>query len=266
MDVQSLEIINGTWYSPHHKMNLLGCFFLFFFTLKGFASETSSIVDHMQERIEALGEETNFVFVDLGMSETDLAMIRQFNVEAPGQYDRFGNLLLLREELPNFLRKSGRNSESLVQKITETIFSIASRVNKASNKETAWVCVRASIPNHLFDMPRWHKDGYYHSPYAGFAFKFAATLKGNPTLFYQLPQEMRAVFRSYSGDREFLSHLLNTDAIELPKFGQGAFFIVGDEDNGAAHSEPKMDGERLFFSVLPGNENEIEELRVCWQR
>jgi hypothetical protein len=239
---------------------------ILFFTLKGFANEAelSNVAKNMREKTNLLGKEKNFCFVDLGISEEDLELIQQLNITASGQYNRFGNLHLLRDELPHFLRKNCSNSEPLTQKIADIIFQIASHVQKASNKETAWICVRVSTPNPAFDMPRWHQDGYYYSPYAGFAFKFAVALKGNPTLFYQLPQEMRELFHS-SSDREFLSTLLKRDKIESPKSGLGVFFLVGDKESAAIHSEPKIDSERLFFSVLPGNENEISELKDRWQ-
>lgn len=113
-------------------------------------------------------------------------------------------------------------------------------------------------------MPRWHWDGYYYSPYSGFIFKFATVLKGNPTLFYQLPKDLRKFFEQHSDDREFLSRLLERKNIETARSGQGAFFIVGDSDKAAAHSKPKIDSERLFFSILPGNEGEINKLYARW--
>lgn len=216
--------------------------------LKGFALEPTDIVDHMREKIEMLGEESGFVFVDLAISEDDLELFRQLQINVTRQYNLFGNLDRLRDELSIFLREIGDNEESLIQKITRVIFQIASNVKEASNKEAVWVCIRASTPNHLFDVPRWHQDGYYFFPYAGFVFKFAAALKGNPTLFCSHLDE-----RGFSGQE-----------IKSPCLGQGAFFIVGDKERGAVHSEPKIDSERLFISILPGSESEIKELKARW--
>lgn len=223
----------------------------------------SDILVDLQEKIEGLGENKNFAFVNL-LSDDDLQQLNQFKIESSNSYDRFGNLQLLQEELPGFLRSLGENDEQLIQKITKIICELASYVSQASRKETSWVCVRASTPNRDYDIPRWHWDGYYYSPYSGFVFKFATVLKGNPTLFYQLPKDLRKIFKQHSDDRAFLSQLLNSENIETTKPGQGAFFIVGDNNRAAAHSEPKMDGERLFFSILPGNEDEINELNVRW--
>lgn len=222
-----------------------------------------NVVADFQEKIKNLDENNNFAFVNL-LSEDDVRLFNQFKIESSKEYDRFGNLPLLLEELPDFLRNVGTNDEQLIQKISKMIFELASYVSQASHKETAWVCVRASTPNRDFDLPRWHCDGYYYSPYSGFVFKFATVLKGSPTLFYQLPKDIREVFKQHSDDREFLSLLLDRENIETAKPGQGAFFIVGDNDQAAAHSEPKIDSERLFFSILPGNEDEINELYARW--
>lgn len=251
----------------------LGIFFIFIFSQMGFSSEysqhlvkesSSVVIEDMRKKIGNLGEDKNFTFIDLGISEEDLHLINQFKIETSDQYARFGSLHLLKDELPNFLRSIGSNNEELIQKITEIIFQIAYNVKEASNKETAWVCVRASIPNHDFDIPRWHSDGYYYAPYSGFAFKFATILKGNSTLFHQLSKDIRDVFDLHFDDREFLSNLIDVNTVESAKLGQGAFFIVGDRNRAAAHSEPKIDGERLFISVLPGNDDEINELYARW--
>lgn len=221
------------------------------------------VVADLQEKIESLDENKNFAFVNL-LSDDDVQLLNQFKIESSNTYDRFGNLQLLQEELPDFLRSIGKNDEQLIQKITKIIFEVASYVSQASHKESAWVSVRAFTPNHDFDIPRWHWDGYYYAPYSGFVFKFATVLKGNPTLFCQLPKDLREIFELHSEERKFLSQLLEGENIETAKPGQGSFFIVGDNDKAAVHSEPKMDCERLFFSVLPGNKDEIDELNTRW--
>ena len=57
---------------------------------------------------------------------------------------------------------------------------------------------------------------------------------------------------------------MDLNKAESPKKGEGVFFIVSDAKFGAVHSEPKMNENRLFFSVLIGNESEIEELDLKW--
>lgn len=232
----------------------------------------SMVIEQMQEAVENLDENKNFAFVDLGISDEDVQSMSHFKVKFSGNYDRFGKLELLHDELSEFLRSSEENDEEIIQKITANIVRIAHQVNQVAGKETAWVSVRLFTPNHDFDIPRWHQDGYFYAPYSGFVFKFATVFKGNSTLFCQLPKEVREIFQmNFDGGlqlslehREFINSLLEGCVKESPQLGDGAFFIVGDNESAAIHSEPKIDGERLFFSVLPGDDTEIDELYRRW--
>lgn len=247
---------------------------LFSFPFCGFVVETvesrSSQVEKIQAKINTLGPGTSFTYVDLGLTENELILIDQLKFdylpESTKQYDRFGNLHLLKEELPAFLRQIGNDDENVIQAVTEIISRTAGNITKAAHKESAWVCVRASTPNHDFDIPRWHMDGQYYGPYPypGMVFKFGAVLKGPPTLLYYVSQDIRDKFNANQNDRIFLSELLNVHAAESPKRGQGVLFIVADDNMGAVHSEPRMDENRLFFSVLVGDESEIHELYSRW--
>ncbi len=95
-------------------------------------------------------------------------------------------------------------------------------------------------------------------------YKFAATLVGSSTLFYNLPEGQRDLFISNFNDRAYLSELLDIGKAESAKNGEGVFFIVADRQIGAIHSEPKIQDNRLFFSILVGSENEINELYSTW--
>ena len=228
----------------------------------------------MREKISLLGSGNSFVYVDLGLTQEELNLIEKlkFDLLAPTdaavEYNRYGNLHLIKEELPNFLRKIGNNAEDVVQAITEIITRTAYQVTRAANKNSAWISVRAFTPTHEFDMPRWHWDGKFY----GFKdnvsdeiiYKFAAVLKGSPTLLYKLPSDMRGVFNSNARDRAFLSAWLDRAKAESAKKGEGIFFIVVDPLLGAIHSEPKISENRLFFSILIGDEAEINELYARW--
>lgn len=227
-----------------------------------FSSEQLTV--KMQQSIESLNKDQPFTVVDLGLSDEERAQLERFQVESTEEYGRFGNLELLSSELPVFLRELGNNDEASIHTITTIITRTASSVAEASNKETAWVCVRAFTPDPQYEMPRWHCDGYYYAPYEGFVFKFAAALKGTQTLFYKVTEEMRTVFRLNEQDREFLSRFLELTQAETAAQGEGAFFIVGDQQTAAVHSEPSIREGRLFFSVLPGNKDEINELDQRW--
>jgi hypothetical protein len=43
-------------------------------------------------------------------------------------------------------------------------------------------------------------------------------------------------------------------------------FIVGNTEKALIHSEPPMTEERIFISILPGTEKQIENLKKRWKR
>lgn len=233
-----------------------------------------NIEKEMVNQISLLGKEKSFAFVDLKLTSEELDLIDQLNFDklpegASVQYDRFGDLHLLKEELPNFLKSIGNDNPDVISIVAEVISRTTQNVTSASNKDSAWVCVRASRPNADFDIPRWHMDGAYYGlnglyPSPEPVFKFAATLKGSPTLLYNLTRDQRDIFNARWDDRQFLSDFLDLSNAETPKRGEGVFFIVANHAIGAAHSEPPMHTNRLFFSILVGNQSEIDELFFRW--
>ncbi|MBS0648798.1 MAG: hypothetical protein JSS10_06215 [Verrucomicrobia bacterium] len=232
------------------------------------------IVTDMQKKIRELGQKKSYAFVDLGITKEEWDFIdqlkfTQLSPEATSEYDRFGSLHLLKTELPIFLRTLGNNDEEVLQTVTEVISRTVDHVLEATHKNSAWVSVRASVPTPAFNLPRWHIDGAYYGldhslPSLRPVLKFAAVLKGSPTLLYPLPEDKREEFNLKMSHREALAKLLDTHQVESPRKGEGVFFIVADTQLGAVHSEPKIDENRLFFSILVGEEAEINELYLRW--
>lgn len=226
--------------------------------------------------------EKSYVFVDLGLSEQELSLLDQLQIEDSADYNRYGNLQALKEELPGLLKNIGNTDVQLIAEVTQIIERLVSQIVTAAGKETAWVCLRAAPPNSSGDIPRWHIDGSYYSPNFMPQYKFAAALKGNGTLFYPLtpssratyldllsqlklsniddPEAFKEYFKQVEDQRVTLSHIFNVKHAETASRGHGAFFVVGHQAFSALHSEPKFDTPRLFISILPGREGEIKEL------
>jgi hypothetical protein len=235
-------------------------------------SASEDVEAEMKNKTTHLGKNNSFVYVNLGITNNELELIERLKFDhlkagETVQYDRFGELQLLEQELPYFLKNIGDNDELVINATTKVIARLVQQVVNASNKNTAWVCVRASTPTPTFDIPRWHIDGQYYGfnrPSTELVFKFAAALKGNSTLLYDLPANQRDLFFANMDNRNFLSEFLDLNKAESPKKGEGVFFIVANKDMGAVHSEPKIQENRLFFSILVGDESDIEELYLRW--
>ncbi len=139
------------------------------------------------------------------------------------------------------------------------------------NKETTWISVRLFSPTDEYRLPRWHADGIYYD-FVGKQEKFVATLKGPSTLFFDLNEEdkkyLYSTYLSLQPDWSKINEVLaesfkDRDQIRTEP-NHGMLYRVGDE-SALVDSEPNIDIERIFFSVLPGSIKEIDKLRVRWK-
>jgi hypothetical protein len=231
----------------------------------------------MQNVINNLDNNYGFGFVSLDLSEEEKTAIRSFSIHEDTEYASYGEMESLQEGISSALSSVGKGDYTA---IAATIHRIALEVIRASGKQTALVIVRASTSTSRYDMPRWHIDGEY---YSNSSLKFAAALIGNPTLFYKISDETRGVFQEIAGQgAEIITQVIKENNGKIPEnildfvqegrkklcelltdtpttagAGEGAFFRVSNINTGAVHSEPEMNSQRLFFSVLPGNRDEI---------
>lgn len=243
---------------------------MFFYLLIGLFPLIISGLDknvHYEVALKKLSTPNSFAFCDLGLTDTELELFKQMTINKCDNYDQFGSIEQLSKELPLFLEKAGANPQLTVQAST-VICKITNNVLVAQNAQTAWVALRTYTPNDLFNVPRWHVDGNYYEPYNSNLPKFAVTLKGDSTLFYNATDGERKDVMSFSADEErvFLSSRLDTNKIKVPTLGVGTFFIVGDSMRAAVHSEPQIKQERLFLSMVCGSNEQIAELKTRWGR
>ena len=204
-----------------------------------------SLVDHRY----------GFCFVDVGITSEDMAYFDALEICKNHELNHFGEIASLQENVAAFLSEIGTNETEVVERAARRIHEIAIEIIKVSGRETAWVCMRASLPNSLFDIPRWHFDGKYYAERENYPqYKFAMALRGASTLFYPMPKELtelRRVIRMHMSDRKFTQELFRAEDVVSPPKGMGAFFIAGDANRAAFHSEPPIHESRLFFFWCP---------------
>jgi hypothetical protein len=211
------------------------------------------------------GNGKSFEFINLGLTTDESENLKHLNIENTAKFDQFGNLDEIEEQLTDFINSVGYNDPEVIKNATDVISRLARQVKASAGKNSAWVSVRASTADASFSTPRWHIDGADYglgnvALYPTLTHKFAATLKGPSTHLYDLSVEQRDIFLSNFNDRLFLSQFLNINDAESASPGQGVFFIIGDREKGTIHSEPMFNESRLFFSVVAGDEAEIEDL------
>ena len=112
-----------------------------------------SLVDHRY----------GFCFVDVGITSEDMAYFDALEICKNHELNHFGEIASLQENVAAFLSEIGTNETEVVERAARRIHEIAIEIIKVSGRETAWVCMRASLPNSLFDIPRWHFDGKYYA-------------------------------------------------------------------------------------------------------
>lgn len=221
--------------------------------------------------------EKQFKIFNIPYTEKELKCIKTFNLSTYDTYDNYGDNNF--EDLDFFLNKIGSNKETKIKKMSKIIKKLTTIVTRGYKKESYWLTIRVTHNNTLFDIPRWHCDGYY----IGFEYrddlsKFATVLKGPGTLFIKTNDEDRNNFISIRNDeqkksierngpnvnseddeyRKQMALKIKGDHTQLNN-NQAVIFMSGNEKICGIHSEPEMHEPRIFLSIVPGSHEEIDK-------
>lgn len=220
----------------------------------------------------AAAEDKSFVNFDLGLAPEAMADMHSLNVKETSDYSNFGGTDVLRNDIARFLESQG-NAPDHAGRVADVLDQVTKDSIGAVGAEAAFFTIRSFTPTDAFNVPRWHTDGWFYEPTENDRQqKIALTLKGRTTLLNNLPDTLRGAFhkllRSFASDstenRRTIGKLINPADTETALPGQGTIFTVGDIKNSAIHSEPPIDSERIFMSIVPGTKAQIEELRQRW--
>lgn len=229
-------------------------------------------------------DKKDFKMFPIKFTTSESNAINNLSIKESNYFDYYGNLESL--DFNDFFSKVGENNLKNIKIIEKIIKKITNKVLVSFDMDHFWISIRPSVPNNLFDIPRWHHDGFYFSNVDNQA-KFAFVLKGPGTLFIK---KSKKVIESYNkiqdkykkelneivdiklrNDPEFQIKIMKKYrpifAKELSKYkirqvknNQGVIFWGGKDINSKAlHSEPKIDQHRLFISILPGTKEMITE-------
>lgn len=217
--------------------------------------------------------------------------INNFEINKYSSFKFFGNLENMTHEniLIPFLENLGNNSNKNIIIMNNIINKLIKNICKSYQKYYFWIAIRVSLPNTNFDIPRWHYDGpfFLNNPDAIQA-KFITVLKGPGTLFLKNEKESNEIFQKFKSEkRKELIKIKNNnyqkmDEIDdkyrpiinkaLSKFkkselknNEGLIFSV-NMDKHFIHSEPSINDPRLFISILPGSKEDIEELKLRFEK
>jgi hypothetical protein len=190
--------------------------------------------------------------------------------------------------LKDFLLEIGDNKKSLVNQMERIIIKLIKNVMSSYKMDNFWITIRVTLPNHLYDLPRWHKDGaFFLNNGNAMTSKFVAVLKGPGTLVIKSDDSINQTYNTLYkkqldemnkckifedqikvGDkyRPIYSNAFKNEKIIKVKNNQALIFFAGtDKNNSCLHSEPPINKPRLFISILPGSMKDIMELKERWK-
>lgn len=221
-----------------------------------------------------------FQIFHIDYTQEEKNAIHNFNVKNAGNYNAFNynGSELNKKDVKEFLEKLGDNSKKEINLITEIIFKLLSNITKGYKTDYYRISIRIVDFSHDFDIPRWHIDGKYFKDKLNQS-KFVTVVKGPGTLFKDNTPEIKKVFHPIRDEfhKEISNVEVGTDEWtkisnkyrkkfdhELQPFktnqlsnDDGIIFFAGDE-NSLIHSEPHMDRQRMFISILPGTKEDID--------
>ena len=228
-------------------------------------------------------KDKSFASFNLGLSHDEIQKLQNLTINKRSSMNNYGHFDTLESEIVGLLRSLGNNEED-AQVASKIIYNIIIHDVSLCDCQTAWVLLRAFVPNELYDVPRWHTDGVYYRSEGNCCYKLVYALQGPSTLFLELPDQIRTDFfkiqnKTFAGmtsaeikslSRRQLDDLRLGDRIKLAELvadfyvheapaNVGTIFATGNPVRAAIHSEPPIHENRLFMSIVPGTYEQIQE-------
>jgi hypothetical protein len=210
----------------------------------------------------------------------DKELFDNYNIEQEKTYNYFGETKNIKQsEVMKFLGELGDNTKEDNSKVFRYIIKVIKLMLSKYNLNNFWLTIRTMLPTDKYKYPRWHIDGKYYDSERR-QFKLVSVPKGDVTLFIEPNEDVRKKFidldiekhKEYNNDYsnfyevnlkygKMFNELFKDDKIVKVKNNYYVEFNVRDKAIGAIHSEPDMKVPRLFFSIVPGTREEIDELK-----
>jgi hypothetical protein len=173
----------------------------------------------------------------------------------------------------DLIGSSSRDDSVIYSRLVVDIVQMAC---KQAGFDSCWLTIRSRLPTTEYKIPRFHRDGqFYKLGPNQIQRKFLLTIKGPGTLVSEPDKETIDEFFDvfYANQekqieldvREKLAQVLGPENIIQLTNNQGAWIITHQSntksDRATIHSEPDITHPRLFLSILPGTNKQIESIR-----
>lgn len=156
----------------------------------------------------------------ISYTDKELKCIKAFNISKPDEYYYMGNKNNMKN-LNQFLNNVGTNDKECIKILEKAIMKILDNVLVAFDKDYYWINIRVTLPNNVYNIPRWHRDGQYFdseikSP------KFITTLKGPGTLLIKSTKKVSDIYQKMNNDLLKLLPISESDK----KFNKYRLFLA----------------------------------------
>lgn len=210
----------------------------------------------------------------------EIECLNNFNINKSTNFRFFGNIKNL-TNLNKFLLSIGTNDIKDVNILENIIFKIINKILDGYNTNYFLIDIKISLPIDYYKIPRWHKDGKYFINNNKPETKFVMCLKGPGTLLIKSDENTEKIYNDIH--LKEINELKNKTTEEVIKIvnkyrplydkklkksniiqlenNDGIIFKVGNNNNSTIHSEPNINKERIFISILPGLKKDIDELK-----
>ena len=246
----------------------------------------TDVIDELRVQKNQLGKNKPFNLFDLHLSQAEHDILESLHVKNSTPFDIYGRPEGKESDMNSYLESLG-NSPEHARIATAIIYRFMKESLIAYDAPAAWITIRSSKQNSHYDVARWHTDGSFFPQQDDLQAKILTTLKGPGTLLCNVSDETRKEygpirqqawkelnFNSTMKDattkqldehdhkvRPKLVALLAPYEVQQAQTRQGVMFLVGNYATTAAfHSEPAINTDRLFMSILPGTDEQIKFL------
>lgn len=227
-----------------------------------------------------------FRIYDIPYLEKTKKCLDNFKIENTVSYTNYGDNNL--DDLKDYLKTIGSNSDEDINLMDKTIKDLTEVIMNSVDKKYTnhWLIVRTGGPQEEFNIKRWHcDDNYFEKMDRGKhrldVVKFITILQGPGTFFIKTTPKQRDSLTSIKSE-ELEKSKMRDPSIKIPtRFDmeyrkaidsriegirvqsekyQGAIFVsnVNNINVCGIHSEPKIDGPRMLFSIVPCTKEEAE--------
>ena len=241
-------------------------------------------MNNMEKYIQSSNHD--FKIFKLDYTKEELDCLSSLNIIKEDTFIHVGSIDAM-TNIHKFLKKCINNDEKQISMLETIIMRLLMLVLRSFKTKYYWMDIRVTLPNNKFDIPRWHKDGRYFRKSDKQSPKFGTTLVGPGTLLIKNTKKIGKLFNHIRDlifsdvnklENKSISEMINVHDKYRPfyvkeldkmkiiqvKNNEGVIFYPQlnlKSIEGALHSEPKMDTPRIFISILPGSEIDINELK-----